>query len=204
MGTSIDDIASLVQGLTLGSQPYSARNQLAFPQEAIRGLDQLVSNINSRARSVKALSDDAKNSVNPSVGDVCSLHKQIKKLTEITFNLRTTIDEFTESTESSIIRHLTSLGNQRAAVTTRSSSIKEFTSHFESTIKDIVREVLESTSDNNVLWRAAEACDEQAIRPDGSCVLMTISIHSKRPVWHGQMTPTSIVKDITSMKISYL
>jgi hypothetical protein len=162
MGTSIDDIASLVQGLTLGSQPYSARNQLAFPRENIRGLDQLLSTINSRARSVKALIDDAKNSVNPSVGDVCSFHKQIKKLTKITFNLRTTIDDLTESTESSIRRHLTSLGNQRAAVTTRSFS------HFESTIEDIVREVLESTSDNDVVWRAAEACDEKAIRPDGS------------------------------------
>jgi hypothetical protein len=37
-----------------------------------------------------------------------------------------------------------------------------------STIIDIVREVLESTNDQDVLWRAAEACYEQAIRPDGS------------------------------------
>ncbi|KAI1521310.1 hypothetical protein PtrSN001A_012206, partial [Pyrenophora tritici-repentis] len=62
MGTSIDDIASLVQGLTLGAHPYSARNQLSFPQEAIQGLDQLVSTITSRARSVKDLIDDVNNS----------------------------------------------------------------------------------------------------------------------------------------------
>jgi hypothetical protein len=35
-------------------------------------------------------------------------------------------------------------------------------------------------------------------------VPMTISIHSKRPVWHGHMNPTSIAKDITSMKVSKL
>jgi hypothetical protein len=40
--------------------------------------------------------------------------------------------------------------------------------------------------------------------PLEACVLTTISIHSKRPVWHGYMTPTSIVKDITSTKISFL
>jgi hypothetical protein len=79
MGTSIDDVASSVQGLTLGNDPYSARNQLTFPREAIQGLDRLVSTITSRAQSVKALMDDANNSVDPSVGDVCSLHKQNQK-----------------------------------------------------------------------------------------------------------------------------
>lgn len=39
MGPSIDDVSSSVQGLTLEKDPYSARNQLTFPQEAIQGLD---------------------------------------------------------------------------------------------------------------------------------------------------------------------
>ncbi|KAH9876392.1 hypothetical protein J1614_003871 [Plenodomus biglobosus] len=168
MGTSIDDVASSVQGLTLGDDPYSTRNQLTFPQEAIQGLDQLVSTIYSRSQSVKALIDHSNNSGNPSIGEVCSLHKQIKKLTEITLNLRTTIDDLTESTESSIVRHLTSLGNQSMAVATRSSPIKKLISHFESAIRDIVQEVLKSTSSRDVLWRAAEACYEQAISPAGS------------------------------------
>jgi hypothetical protein len=168
MGTRINDVASSVQGLTLGDDLYSARNKLILPQEHIRGLHRLVSTITTRAKAVKALVNDANTSINPSVGDVCSLRKQIKKLTEITFSLRTTIDDLTESTESFIVRHLTSLGNQRAAVATRNSSIKELISHFKSPIKDIVREILESTIDQDVLWRAAEACYEQAIRPDGS------------------------------------
>jgi hypothetical protein len=167
MGTRINDVASSVQGLTLGDDLYSARNQLVFPQEDIQGLDRLVSTITTRAQLVKALVNDVNNSVNPPAGEVCSLYKQIKKLTEITFSLRTTIDDLAESTESSIVRRLTSLGNQRAAVATRNSSIKELISYFMSTIKDIVREVLGGTNDQDVLWRAAEACYEQAIRPDG-------------------------------------
>jgi hypothetical protein len=141
---------------------------LVFPQEDIQGLDRLVSTITTRAQSVKALVNDVNNSINPSAGEVCSLYKQIKKLTEITFSLRTTIDDLAESTESSIVRRLTSLGNQRAAVATRNSSIKELISYFMSTIKDIVWEVLGGTNDQDVLWRAAEVCYEQAIRPDGS------------------------------------
>ncbi|KAH5617774.1 hypothetical protein HBI23_250110 [Parastagonospora nodorum] len=111
MGTRINDVASSVRGLTLGDDLYSARNQLVFPQEDIQGLDQLVSTITTRAQSVKALVNDVNNSVNPSAGEVCSLYKQIKKLTEITFSLRTAIDDLAESTESSIVRRLTSLGN---------------------------------------------------------------------------------------------
>jgi hypothetical protein len=91
----------------------------------------LVSIITTRAQLVKALINDANNSVNLSVGDVCSLYKQIKKLTEIIFSLRTTINNLTESTESSIVRHLILLSNQRAAVAIRNSSIKELISHFQ-------------------------------------------------------------------------
>jgi hypothetical protein len=88
MGSSIDDVASSVQGLILGDDPYSASNQLSIPQEAIQGLHQLISAITSRAQSVKALIDNANSSSSPSIGKVCSLHKQIKRLTEITLNLR--------------------------------------------------------------------------------------------------------------------
>jgi flagellar hook-associated protein FlgK len=114
MGTNIDDIASLVQGLTLRGNP------LSFPQETIQGLDQLVSTINARARLVEALTDDANHSFDPSISDVCSLYKQIKKLTEITLNLMITVGKLTELTEISISRQFTSLSNQRASLATRS------------------------------------------------------------------------------------
>jgi hypothetical protein len=35
-------------------------------------------------------------------------------------------------------------------------------------------------------------------------VVLIILTHSKKPVWHGYMTLTSIVKDITSTKIIFL
>jgi hypothetical protein len=149
--TRINNVASSVQGLTLRDNPYSARNKLTLPQEDIRGLYRLVCTVTTQAKAVKALVNDANTSVNPSVGDVCSLRKQIKKLTEITFSLRATIDNLTKSTESSIFRHLTSLGNQCAAVATRNSSIKELISHFKSPIKDIIQEILESTNNKDVL-----------------------------------------------------
>jgi len=99
---------------------------------------------------------------------VCSLHKQIKKLAEIALSLRTTVDDLSESTESFIVRHLTSLGNQSMTIATTRSPIQMLLSHFESIIKDIVREVLKSTSNQDVLWRAAEKCYERAISPAGS------------------------------------
>jgi hypothetical protein len=93
------------------------------------------------------------------------------------------------------------LSSDVSCIATRNSSIKELISYFMSTIKDIVREVLGGTNDQDVLWRAAEACYEQPFVPMEACVLMIILIHSKRPVWHGHMTPTSIVKDITSTNV---
>jgi hypothetical protein len=39
IGTSIDDVANLVHVLHLRGYPCSARNQVLFLQEAIRGLD---------------------------------------------------------------------------------------------------------------------------------------------------------------------
>jgi hypothetical protein len=48
------------------------------------------------------------------------------------------------------------------------SLIQKLLLHFELRIKDIVWEVLKSTSNQNILWRAAEMCYEQAISCSGS------------------------------------
>jgi flagellar hook-associated protein FlgK len=109
--TRINNVASSVQGLTLRDDPYSARNKLTLLQVDIRELYRLVSTVTTRAKVVKALVNDANTSINLSIGDVCSLRKQIKKPTEITFSLRTTINNLIELIESSIVRYLTSLSN---------------------------------------------------------------------------------------------
>jgi hypothetical protein len=176
MATSIDDIAGLVRGFTLaedatqdhGQEPLrSTRSHLAFLQEAILRLGQSANTIASQAQPVRSLADDANISGCLPIAEVCSLHEQIKKLTDITLNLRTTVDVLTEATERSVIIQLRSLGNQSAAVFGR-PPIQKLLSHFDTKIKDIVREVLNKTSDQNVLWRAAEECYKQAISPSGS------------------------------------
>lgn len=55
---------------------------------------------------------------------MCSLYKQIKKLTKITLNLIITVGKLTGFTEISISRQLTSLSNQRASLATQSPIIK--------------------------------------------------------------------------------
>jgi hydrogenase maturation factor len=65
MSTRINDVASSVQRLTLGADPYSAREKLILPHENIQELHRLVSTITTRAQLVKALVIDANTSVNP-------------------------------------------------------------------------------------------------------------------------------------------
>ena len=170
METGIEDIAGLVRDLNIaddasqdrGREPL--RSTCSHPvslHDAIRMLIQSTNTITSKAQSVKSLVDDANSSGNLPMTEVCSLREGIKKLTNITFNLQSTIDALNEATERSIIIRLRSLGSQSATISFK------ILSHFDKQIRDIVREVLNNTSDRDVLWKVAEECYNQVTSPSG-------------------------------------
>ncbi|KAF3126287.1 hypothetical protein TWF703_010545 [Orbilia oligospora] len=124
-------------------------------------LIQSAETITSQAQCVKSLADDAKSSVKLPITEVCSLREGIKKLTDITFNLQSTINALNEATERSVIIRLRSLGSQITPI------VSKILSHFDEQIKDIVREVFDKTSDQDVLWKVAEECYNQVVSSSG-------------------------------------
>jgi hypothetical protein len=177
METDIEDIAKFVRDLSIvGDAPQdhrqeplrSTRNHLASLQDAVQMLVQSTSIINSQARCIKSVADDANSSGELPITEVCSLHVGTKKLANIAINLRTTIDALNEATERSIVIHLKSLGSQSAAtIFDRRPPIQELFSHFDQEIRNIIREVFDTTSDQNMLWKVAEECYKQAASPSG-------------------------------------
>ena len=177
METGIEDIAGLVRDLNIaenapqdhGQEPLrSTCSHPASLQEAIQILIQSTNTFTPQVQSVKSLADDANSSGDLPITEVCSLREGIKKLTNITFNLGATIDALNEAMERSVIIHLRSLGSQGAAIVSKRPPIQELLSHFDKQIKDIVREVLNNTSDWNVLWKVAEECYNQVTSPSGN------------------------------------
>ena len=177
MEAEIENIAKIVRDLSIvGDAPQdhgqetlrSTRNHLASLQDAIQMLVQPTNIIISQARYIKSVADAANSSGNLPITEVCSLLDGIKKLTNITINLTTTIETLNEATESSVVIHLKSLGSQRAAILfERPTPIQELFSHFDKKIRNIIREVLSNTSDQNMLWKVAEECYRQAASPSG-------------------------------------
>lgn len=170
MEDGIEGIVGSVRNLNIADDSLRSRERerrrsthshpVSF-QNAIHKLVQVTSNVASQAQSVKSLADDANSSGTLSITEACSLYEGIKKLTNVTRNLQTTIDALNEATERSVITHLRSFRNQ-------SGTICKLLSHFDEQIRAIVREVLDHTSGGEVWWKVAEECYNQATRPFGS------------------------------------
>lgn len=177
METDIEDIANSVRDLSIvgdtpqdhGQEPLrSTHNHRASLQDAIQMLVQPTKTINSQAQYIKSLTDDANFSINLSIPEVFSLHGVIRKLANLAMNLESTVDALTEWEESFVIIHLKSLGSQSAAIMFKGQPpIQELFSHFDKEIRNIVRQVLNNSSDQNRLWRVAEECYKQAASPSG-------------------------------------
>lgn len=171
METGIEDIAGLVRNMNIannapedhGHQPLRSKcNHPVSLQDAIHMLVQSTNPITSQAQSVKSLADDANSSGNLPLTEVCSLREGVQQLTNITFNLQSTIDALNEAMERSVIIYLKSLGSQCE------TNVLKIFSHFDKQIRDIVRDVLNKTSDREVLWKVAEECYNQVISPAGN------------------------------------
>lgn len=140
---------SLTENVPQGQgPPSSTRSLLGFLQDSVQELGQSTNRISSQAQSVEFLSDNANTFGYLPIQEVCLLYEQINSLTDTITKLQTTVGTLAETSEVSVIGHLLS--------------------HFDAKIRKIVREVLQSYSDQDILWRTAEECFEQAISPDGS------------------------------------
>ncbi|KAF2277014.1 uncharacterized protein EI97DRAFT_305994 [Westerdykella ornata] len=168
MGTNMEDLAGLVGNLSIAAAPLHRgqeprRSTGSHPvslQDAVRTLIQSTNTITSQSQSIRSLTDDAKSSGNLSITEVCLLSEGIKKLTDIASHLRATVDELHEATERSVIRRLRSLGNP-------CETVSRILKHFDRQIRNIVRNVLNHTSDRDVLWKVAEECYKQATNRSG-------------------------------------
>jgi hypothetical protein len=177
MDTSIEDIAGLVRDLNFaedgpqhyGQEPFRSKcKHPASLEEAIQVLIQSTNANISQAQCVKSLADDANSSSKLSVTEIYSLREASEKLTDVVFNLETTIDAVREATERSAIIQLRFLGSQSTADTSGRPPVQGLLSHFDKKIKDIIREVFNNTTtDQDMLWKIAEECYKQATSPTG-------------------------------------
>jgi len=171
----IDEIVCSANDLTLSENASEGRGQslnsthiyLAILQDQIRDLFQQTDTITIQAQSIESLTDAKPLDFLP-IGEVILFDQQTKKLRDIVTDLEKAIAVFTKLTEESVIRQLASLGAQNATIASGRTPILKLLSHFDSDIRKIVREILNKTSDQSLLWRVAEKCYKLAISSSGN------------------------------------
>jgi hypothetical protein len=177
MDTAVDSIAASIHDVTFSqSVPEgrgheslrSACSNLALLKHAIQGIGQATDAITCQARSVESVVDDVVNFDHHSIADVILLVKQTKKLTDIVKALGATVEALAGSTERCIVRQLSSHGHNSTAVTLGGASIQNLLSHFNANITTIVRDTINTHSDQSALWRVVVECYQQAASPSGT------------------------------------
>ncbi|KAF7676126.1 hypothetical protein GT037_005631 [Alternaria burnsii] len=169
MATEVEDVAISFGNLNIArDSPQNTANQIGYPisdslvsfQDDVEKLAETAEVVNIRAQSIKPLIEDAVPGT-LSITEIYSLHESTKKFLGMTENLRTTVDTLREVTESSIIIHLRSLGEQTMNTVRERLRIEELFSHFEMEIRSIIRQ-------KHVLWKVAEECYMQATSRSGT------------------------------------
>jgi hypothetical protein len=176
MDTAVNDLAASIRDVTVSGGASGGRgheslhptySNLALLKQSIQKFSQSTEAIASQARSVESLADNVNNFDHHSIADVFLLIEQTKKLTDIAESLRANVEALTKSTERCIIRQLSSFGNKSATVTLGGTPIQNLLSHFDADIKAIIRTIINTNSDQSVLWRVAVECYQQAAKPSG-------------------------------------
>ena len=102
--------------------------------------------------SINRLADitNTSNSIGLPAQEVHCLCEAIKTSMIITADLQNSLASLRRVAECSVIALLRSLGNRHP--------VRNLLTHFDEEIRDIIRKVLISTPDQDVLWRVAEEC----------------------------------------------
>ncbi|KAI4907235.1 hypothetical protein J4E90_009737 [Alternaria incomplexa] len=159
MTTDIDDITVRVGGMKLGED---ASDHVASLPQASRSLTRADEAINLHTRDIESVNGEADSSNILSTTEACSHRDLIEVLVESAKSLDKATGILEEATECIILETLKLRGS-------RSTNFGvDLLSHFDGEIRAIIREVLHTTKDENLLWKAAEECYKQATSYSGS------------------------------------
>ncbi|KAF2650060.1 hypothetical protein K491DRAFT_732603 [Lophiostoma macrostomum CBS 122681] len=177
MEAKIDDIVGSVRNLRIAerssqlSEPGHINSTIKPPlsvEDAVQGILQSTTTVNSQCQSFKSLVSDAISSGALPLTEVCLLRKGTQKLRDVIYNIERTVETLDETTERSIVEHLKSLGGQGLGLHSKQLLIPKLLSHFDEKIRKIVRKCFDDASNQTTLWKVAEKCYMQAIQPSGS------------------------------------
>jgi hypothetical protein len=96
------------------------------------------------------------------------LYENTKKLADTTRTLKTTIEASNRMIEDFIITRLGLLGGYSTADVSDRPLARKLLSHFDEKIREIIRDVLDRTRDESLLWKVAEKFYEEANRFRGA------------------------------------
>jgi len=159
MTTDIDDITDRVGGIKLGED---ASDHVASLPQVSRSLIRTNEVINLHTRDIESVKGEADSSNILSTTEVCSHRDLIKEFVESAKLLDKATSILEEATECIIPETLKLRGIQSTNFGV------DLLSHFDGEIRAIIREVLHTTKDENLLWKAAEECYKQAASYSGS------------------------------------
>ncbi|TID21525.1 hypothetical protein E6O75_ATG04920 [Venturia nashicola] len=166
MATNVDDLADWASGLAITSNASSSPHSTVV--SLWNNIETLVRPTNAVTFEIGSLQSDSSFPGNLPTNDIGPLNDRMKRLRDISERLQSHVRFLKETTESSMVTHLISLGYQGLLGNQSGSTLPKMLSHFDVQMKEIVRDVLDHTDNNrDLLLRVAEECYNQVTRPSG-------------------------------------
>jgi hypothetical protein len=169
MAIEVEDVTISLGNLGLEERTHhSLCDSLASFQDAVHSSARIAGAINSQILQYTSEADAAFLSTALSTTEVCLLYENTKKLVDTTRTLNTTIEAFNTMIENAIITRLGLLGGYSTTDVSSRPLAGKLLSHFDKKIRNIIRDVLDRTRDESLLWKVAEKCYEEANRFRGA------------------------------------
>ncbi|CAN9149151.1 hypothetical protein CC77DRAFT_953945 [Alternaria alternata] len=169
MATKSKDVIISLGDLGLEeSTHHSLCDSLASFQDAVHSSAQIAGAINSQILQYTSEADAAFLSTALPTTEICLLYENTKRLADTTITLKTTIKTFNRMIENSIITRIGLLGGYSTVDVSDRPLVGKLLSHFDEKIREIIRDVLDRTRDESLLWKVAEKCYEEANRLRGA------------------------------------
>lgn len=178
MAANGQDIASPMRDLQIVQRPppeqdqesrRSKRTYVTAIQDATDALTEASGIISLQEQNNRLLSDQANPSETLSIEAIYCLHSSGKELSNAARSLASSIDALNDAAERWVIRSIKSLGRQSVARDSEKRTlITKIFSHFGRKIRNTINELLDTTSDRNLLWKVAEECYNEAASDFGA------------------------------------
>jgi hypothetical protein len=141
----------------------SKRTYVDALKDATRSLAEASAKISLRDDNIRQIAKEAVPSKTLPAAEIYSLHRSGKELANAANGLSESITALNDAAQRSVIRKLRSLGRESiaGASETRTLMDKMF-SHFKIQIRKIIHDLLDTTSEQILLWKVAEECYNEA------------------------------------------